>query len=183
MAPSNTLGFTPVSIMGKSCAPFALIAGTALLFGCSEAPEKEEGSAAADYAARINAEKASAAGQAALAPVSGGVSEGADAPTPAARAPEAAPTVAQPLNPVAPGAFSPGTATDPNSACNANAFGEFLGQKPDADVRAAIMDRAIALPEVRFISPGSEYIKPDPTHPRLNIMIAVDGVIRDIRCG
>ncbi|MEM1195299.1 MAG: hypothetical protein AAGH57_04280 [Pseudomonadota bacterium] len=173
--------------MGKSCAHIALIAGSSFILGCSAAPEEGQGSAAADYAARINAEKASSAEQAALAPVREGVSDGmredAAAPPLAAQAPEAAPSVAQPLNPVAPGAFAPGTATDPNSACNANAFGEFLGQKPDAEVRAAIMDRAIALPEVRFIAPGSEYIKPDPTHPRLNVMIAVDGVIRDIRCG
>ena len=45
------------------------------------------------------------------------------------------------------------------------------------------MEAATGIPEVRFIAPGSDYIKPDPTHPRLNVMIAVDGIIRDIRCG
>ncbi len=104
------------------------------------------------------------------------------APVPAG-APAPAPTVAQPLESVSSNPYAPGTATDPNSACNANTFGEFIGRQPSADVRAAIMEAAGDLPEVRFIPAGGDYVRPDPTNPRLNVMIAVDGIIRDIRCG
>jgi hypothetical protein len=107
------------------------------------------------------------------------------APPPAASQASAppAPTVAQPLEGISNAPFADGTVTDPNAACNASRFGEFLGREPNAEVRAAIMEAASDIVEVRFIAPGSDYIKPDPTNPRLNFMIAVDGVIRDIRCG
>ncbi|MEO1048303.1 MAG: hypothetical protein AAFW59_08235 [Pseudomonadota bacterium] len=156
-----------MTILGKSIVPAALLA----LAACG-APAEEDTAAASqadDYAARINGEK----------------SAQADAPaaesTPGA--PVAAPTVAEPLETIASGPFNPGTATDPNTACNANLFGQFIGQQPDADVRAQILEVANDVTEVRFIAPGGDYIKPDPTNPRLNVMIAVDGIIRDIRCG
>lgn len=128
----------------------------------SNAPEEAASSEADDFAARINGNK--------------------PATPPVANA-TVAPTVVPPQEGAAPGPYTPGTATDPRSACDAPRFGEFIGQQPNAEVRAAIMDAASDLPEVRFIAPGSDYIKPDPTNPRLNVMIAVDGVIRDIRCG
>lgn len=142
----------------------ALLAASALLAltACSSSTEDEDASSEADdFAARINANKqAEAAGPAV-----------------------ATPTVAPPRDGGASDVFVAGTATDPNSACNANLFGRFLGQQPSAQVRAEIMETAVNIPEVRFITPGSSFIRPDPTHPRLNVMIAVDGVIRDIRCG
>ena len=147
-------------------------AGTAILVSlalaaCSNAPDAETQAAtneADEFAKRINGTKSE--------PVKTAQAE-----------PMAAPTVAQPIENIATGGYAAGTATDPNSACNANAFGEFIGREPDAEVRAAIQAAASDLSEVRFIAPGGQYIKPDPTNPRLNVMIAVDGIIRDIRCG
>lgn len=144
---------------------FAAFASLALAAcsGTAEEPAPQTSEADA-FAQRINGNKA---GQA----VAG------------APAPGAAPTVAAPLESPSSNPFAAGTTTDPNAACNASAFGEFIGRQPSADVRAEIMEAARDLPEVRFISPGGQYIKPDPTNPRLNVMIAVDGIIRDIRCG
>lgn len=148
----------------------AILASAAFLAlaACAEAPEDKTAttSEAEAFAQRIN-------GDLSLK----------DAPQPTAADPVPAPTVAPPRESVSSNPFAAGTATDPNSACNANAFGQFIGRQPDADVRAEIMAAAGNLPEVRFIAPGGDYIKPDPTNPRLNIMIAVDGIIRDIRCG
>ncbi len=147
-------------------APLTLLALTA----CSSEPEQPAAttSEADEFAKRIN-------GSNTLAP----------APTPpgAQASTMPAPQVAQPLDSISNSPFSAGTATDPNTACDANRFGEFLGREPNAQVRAQIMEAASNLSEVRFIAPGGDYIKPDPTNPRLNFMIAVDGVIRDIRCG
>ena len=152
--------------------PFAL-AATALcaLSACSETPDEapKQTSQADEFAARINGGKVAQAEPTATT-----------GPTPS---PLPAPTVAQPLDGITNTPYSAGTASDPNSACNANIFGEYLGRKPSAEVRAAILETAKDQGEVRFIAAGGEYIKPDPTNPRLNIMIAVDGVIRDIRCG
>ena len=95
-----------------------------------------------------------------------------------------APTVAQPLEGAAPGAYTPGTATDPASAtCGANLMGPYIGKPADDPTRAQIMAVAVGAREVRFISPGGAYIRPDPTSPRLNLMIDTLGVIRDARCG
>lgn len=132
--------------------------------GSNSAPAEKQSSEADDFAARIN----------------GGDKTAAAPPQVAATV---APQVVPAAEGVAPGPFAAGTATDPNSACNANRFASFLGQTPSAEVRAQIMEAAGDISEVRFIAPGSDYIKPDPTNPRLNLMIAVDGVIRDIRCG
>lgn len=95
-----------------------------------------------------------------------------------------APTVAEPLEGAAPGAFAPGTATDPQSAgCNANLMGPYIGKAADEPTRIAIQTAAAGASEVRFVAPGGEYIRPDPTSPRLNLMIDNLGVIRDARCG
>lgn len=138
--------------------------------GANEEPAATQTSEADAFAERINGNKTA---QAASAPVA--------APAPAT--PSDAPTVAAPLENVSSNPVRPGTATDPKAACNANAFGEFLGREPDAAVRAEIMEAASGLPEVRFIAPGADFVNPDPTNPRLNFMIAADGIIRDIRCG
>ena len=121
--------------------------------------ETDTGNTADDFAARING------GQ----------------PSPAATV---APTVAQPLDGAAPGAFTAGTQTDPQSAtCAANRMGPFIGKPADEATRAAIMTAAAGAREVRFVPPGSDYIRPDPTNPRLNLMIDNLGIIRDARCG
>ena len=150
-------------------AALLIIPALFILTACgSEPAEENTTSAAEDYAARINGNKSAQETPTAL---------------PTAEPLAVAPTEGAPNAAAAPGAYTAGTAADPNSACNANLFGEFLGKQPNAEVRAQIMEAATNIPEVRFITPGSGYIKPDPTHPRLNVMIAVDGVIRDIRCG
>ncbi|MEM9311174.1 MAG: hypothetical protein AAGA34_06975 [Pseudomonadota bacterium] len=141
----------------------------------TSAPEETPTDEAANYAARINGEQTA---QAQPAPI-----ETASPSAGPSVASGVTPSAAEPLEAGVPNNYAPGTASDPNSACNANLFGQFVGQQPDAEVRAQIMEAAADIPEVRFIAPGSDYIKPDPTHPRLNVMIAVDGVIRDIRCG
>ncbi|MDY7097171.1 MAG: I78 family peptidase inhibitor [Pseudomonadota bacterium] len=148
--------------MNKSA---ALIAATAFftLAACgasneASAPTNE----ADDFAARING-----AGATASAP------QGTQAPK-----------IAEPLSGAAPGAYAAGTATDPQSAtCGANKMGPFLGQRASDEVRQSIMTVAADTQEIRFIAPGSDYVKPDPTHPRLNIMVDTAGVIRDARCG
>lgn len=95
-----------------------------------------------------------------------------------------APKIAQPLPNAAPGVYARGTATDPQSeTCGANRMGAFLNKPADDATRRAIMEAASDVREVRFIAPGSDHIEPDPTSPRLNIMIDVTGVIRDARCG
>ena len=151
-----------------SRAALAMLPALMIMSACASEPKQEDTtSAAEDYAARINGEKSAQATPTAL--------------------PTAEPIPVAPATPAsaaaAPSGYEPGTSSDPNSACNANLFGQFIGKQPNAEVRAQIMDAATDMPEVRFITPGSDYIKPDPTHPRLNVMIAADGVIRDIRCG
>ncbi|MEM6827800.1 MAG: hypothetical protein AAF553_07630 [Pseudomonadota bacterium] len=155
-----------MTILGKSMVPAALLA----LAACGAPAEEETTTSQADnYAARINGEQSAQATESVTEVTT-------DTPV-------VGPTVAQPLETIASGPLNPGTATDPNTACNANLFGKFIGQQPDADVRAQILEVANDVTEVRFIAPGGDYIKPDPTNPRLNVMIAVDGIIRDIRCG
>jgi len=165
---------TTALVDGLPMKPHFALAVTALfaLTACGETPQNAAptNSQADDFAARINGDKTA---QAQPADPSAG-----PAPSPLPQA-----SVAQPLEGISNVPYSAGTASDPNSACNANLFAEFLGRQPNAEVRAAIQETAKDQSEVRFIAAGGEYIKPDPTNPRLNIMIAVDGVIRDIRCG
>ena len=95
-----------------------------------------------------------------------------------------APTVATPLPGAAPGAFAPGTQTDPNSACAANKMGDFIGKLADDATRVAAQQAAEGASEVRFIAFGTaEYISPDPANPRLNLMLDQQNIIRDARCG
>ena len=129
------------------------------LAACASEPAEPSTEAAEEFAARING-----AGPTAGAGV--------------------APTVAQPLEGAAEGAFSPGTATDPGSStCAANAMGPFIGKEADDATRAQIMTAAAGASEVRFIPQGSPYVRPDPTNPRLNLMLDNLGIIRDARCG
>ena len=152
--------------MDKLSSAFALSALLALT-ACGGAQEGGSEAAAEDYAARING------GQ------SDGVPEAQTTPVPMAT-----PQVAQPLEGAAPGAFTPGTATDPQSmTCGANLMGPFLGRPADEATRSSIAALATGASEVRFIEPGSDYIRPDPTNPRLNLMLDNLGIIRDARCG
>lgn len=131
-----------------------------LLSACSAA-ETDTANSADDFAARIN---------------------GGDTPNAQATV---APTVAPPRENAAPGAFAPGTATDPESAtCAANMMGPYLGKLADEATRSAIDAAAFgAASEVRFVAPGGDYISPDPTSSRLNLMLDNQGIIRDARCG
>lgn len=130
-----------------------------MLVACGQGPETGS-NGAEDFAARIN----------------GG------APQPEAIQ---TPTVAAPLPNAAEGPYVPGTLTDPQSSiCGANLMGEFVGKKADDTTRAAIMQAAEGNSgSVRFVLPGSATVQPDPTNPRLSIMIDNLGIIRDARCG
>lgn len=173
------------------------------LAACGESPSGNS-ETAQDYAARING-----AGGEAAAPSAGSVDGAAPAtPEQAAQVDEAgqivqpvvlpAPTIAQPLPGAASGAYVPGTLTDPNSAtCGANLMGQYVGKEADLATKAAIKlaasganasganasgASASGSGEVRFVSAG-ESVNPDPTSPRLNIMIDNLNIIRDARCG
>jgi len=144
----------------KTALPASLIL---LLCACGGSePEPDASDEAADFAARIN-------------------STSAPAPAPAGMA---APTVEPPHEDAAQGPFVAGTATDPQSStCGANAMGDFLGKKADEAIRRAVMEAAGDGREVRFIAYGSDNIPPDPTNPRLNLMLDRTGIIKDARCG
>lgn len=150
-----------------------LILPLCLVFAACGATEPSNTSdVAEDFSARIN----------------GGQGSQSQTPRPtadeAADTPVAAPTVAQALPQAAEGAFTPGTATDPNSAtCAANVMGPFIGKQADDATRAAILTAAAGASEVRFIPHGSPFVRPDPTNPRLNLMLDNLGIIRDARCG
>lgn len=133
------------------------------LAACGGTPDSGTSQEADAFAARINGQGAAA-----------------DA-TPQ---PASTPTVAKPLPNAAEGAFAPGTATDPEAAtCDANRMGPFIGMLADAQTRTNIEATASSGREIRFISPGGDYINPDPTNPRLNIMLDAQDIIRDARCG
>ena len=108
----------------------------------------------------------------------------ASPPAPPAQA-TAAPRIAQPLPGAAPGAFMPGTATDPAAAtCGANLMGPFLGKLADEPTRLAIVKALGRSENVRFVAFGSVgFVNPDPTSPRLNLMLDQQSIIRDARCG
>ncbi|MEM6476584.1 MAG: hypothetical protein AAF687_10500 [Pseudomonadota bacterium] len=95
-----------------------------------------------------------------------------------------APTMQEEKPGAAPGPFTAGTQTDPNSACGANLVGEFIGKQADDATRVAVQNAATGASEVRFIGAGSsDFINPDPTSPRLNLMLDANQIIRDARCG
>lgn len=144
-----------------TCAAFALSA-------CGSQPE-QPGNDAESFAARI------------------GSGEAAPAPAGAAPAPEATatPKIAQPLPGAAPGAFARGTLTDPASkTCGAPLMGPFIGKAADQPTRAEIAKVLGRTDNLRFVAFGStSYVNPDPTNPRLSIMLDAQDIIRDARCG
>ena len=139
----------------------AILAAASLLAlsACGGGTEDSSGNTAAEFAARINGGQKSAA-------------EGS-----------VAPGVAQPGPDAATGPYTPGTYTDPAVVCGANVLGPYIGQAASEETRAEILGMIAGSNEVRFISPGGTFINPDPTHPRLNVMLDATGVIRDARCG
>lgn len=143
----------------------AIVAATAslMLTACGTDPETASNSnQAEDFAARIG---------------------GGNGATPAPQA-SATPKVAQPLPNAAEGAYTPGTATDPQSAtCDANRMGPFIGRVADTTTRTDIANTAASGREIRFLRPGVDFITPDAGNPRLNIMLDSQDIIRDARCG
>ncbi|MFN3864403.1 MAG: hypothetical protein ACK4RT_09010 [Erythrobacter sp.] len=105
----------------------------------------------------------------------------------ASPAPEATatPRIAEPLPGAAPGAFAKGTLTDPASkTCGANLMGPFIGKPADQATRAAIAKTLGRTDNLRFVVFGSvENVNPDPTNPRLSLMLDAQNIIRDARCG
>ncbi len=106
----------------------------------------------------------------------------ASVPDPAATA---TPQIAQTLPGAAPGAFARGTLTDPASAkCGAPLMAPFMGKLADQPTRAAIAQTLGRTDRLRFVAFGSEAnVNPDPTNPRLSLMLDAQGIIRDARCG
>ena len=103
------------------------------------------------------------------------------APNPAATV---APTVAAPLPGAAPGPFARGTLTDPASAtCGAPLMGPFIGKLADQPTRAEIVKVLGRNDNLRFVALGGGGVNPDPTNPRLSIMLDAQNIIRDARCG
>ena len=103
-------------------------------------------------------------------------------PAPAATA---TPTIAKPLPGAAPGAFAEGTLTDPASkTCGANLMGPFIGKPADQATRAEIAKTLGRTDNLRFVTFGSTAnVNPDPTNPRLSLMLDAQNIIRDARCG
>ena len=103
-------------------------------------------------------------------------------PTPLATA---TPTIAEPLPGAAPGPYARGTLTDPASkTCGANLMGPFLGRPADQATRAEIVKVLGRTDNLRFVVFGSAgFVNPDPTNPRLSIMLDSQNMIADARCG
>ncbi|MEM6266210.1 MAG: I78 family peptidase inhibitor [Pseudomonadota bacterium] len=140
----------------------AFAAATLLaLAACGSNAEETTANEADDFAARINS--------------------GGNEPLPEATV---SPSVAPPRPNAAQGPYRPGTATDPESAiCGANEMGPFLGQEATDDVKLEIINVIDGANEVRFVMPSGVNVTPDPTNPRLSIMLDAQGIIRDARCG
>jgi hypothetical protein len=96
-----------------------------------------------------------------------------------------APRLAEPIPGAAPGPYAPGTLTDPASAtCGANLMGPFIDKLADDATRAEIVAALGRSDNLRFVAFGTPgYIKPDPTNPRLSLMLDRQNIIRDARCG
>lgn len=146
---------------------FVLPALTLLLSACGSEPE-QAGNDADSFAARI--------GKGEATPGPGGV--------PVAQA-TVAPIVAEPKPGAAPGPFAPGTLTDPASrTCGAPLMGPFIGKLADQATRAEIAKMLGRTDNLRFVTFGSiGNVNPDPTNPRLSIMLDAQNIIRDARCG
>jgi hypothetical protein len=144
---------------------FALPALCLTLAACGGEPA-QPGNDAESFAARIGA---------------GDATPGAT-PAPAATA---APQIAEPLPGAAPGPYARGTLTDPASkTCGAPLMGPFIGKLADQTTRAEIAKMLGRTDNLRFVAYGSiANINPDPTNPRLSIMLDAQNIIRDARCG
>ncbi|QDH35072.1 hypothetical protein [Porphyrobacter sp. YT40] len=138
-----------------------------MLSACGSEPA-QPGNDAEDFAARIGGAQAT--------PAPG------TAPAPAATA---TPQIAQQLPGAAPGPFARGTLTDPASAtCGAPLMGPFIGKLADQTTRAEIAKMLGRTENLRFVAYGSAgNVNPDPTNPRLSIMLDAQNIIRDARCG
>lgn len=158
----------------KRAFPLALPALALALAACGNEPAQQSGNDAESFAARI--------GQGTPAATPGAVSGEAPAPAPAATA---TPQVAAPLPGAAPGPFARGTLTDPASrTCGAPLMGPFIGRQADQATRAQIAQVLGRTDNLRFVAHGSGgYVNPDPTNPRLSIMLDAQNIIRDARCG
>lgn len=146
---------------------FALPALALALSACGSEPQ-QPGNDAESFAERIGAGEAT--------PAPGGT------PAPAATV---APQIAQPLPGAAPGPFARGTLTDPASkTCGAPLMGPFMGKLADQATRAEIANMLGRTDNLRFVAFGSGgNVNPDPTNPRLSIMLDAQNIIRDARCG
>lgn len=96
-----------------------------------------------------------------------------------------APKIATPMPGAAPGPFAPGTQTDPAAkTCGANLMGPFIGKLADQPTRAEIVKVLGRTDNLRFVTYGSNgFVNPDPTNPRLSLMLDAQNIIRDARCG
>lgn len=68
------------------------------------------------------------------------------------------------------------------SQCNAPKVAPFYGRQADEATQAAVMAAVAPQTDVRFIEAGSA-LPEDTASPRLNVMIDVNGNIREARCG
>lgn len=95
------------------------------------------------------------------------------------------PRIVKPLPGAAPGPFARGTLTDPASkTCGAPLMGPFIGKVADQATRAEIAKMLGRTDNLRFVTYGSVgTVNPDPTNPRLSLMLDAQNVIRDARCG
>ena len=95
------------------------------------------------------------------------------------------PKVAPPMPGAAPGPFARGTLTDPASkTCGAPLMGPFMGKLADQATRAEIAKALGRTNNLRFVAVGSGIsVNPDPTNPRLSVMLDAQNIIRDARCG
>ena len=103
---------------------------------------------------------------------------------PSAAAPAAdAPTAAGPVPSQVASPPQPVIYTDPKSAsCGAPDLASFIGKADSPAVRGQIETAAKAPGGIRFVPPGSANTT-DYRADRLNVMIDVTGVLRDLRCG
>lgn len=111
-----------------------------------------------------------------------GKGEATPDPAPAGTVP---PTIATPLPGAAPGPFTPGTLTDPAAkTCGAPLMGPFIGKLADQATRAEIAKVLGRTDNLRFVAYGTPgNVNPDPTNPRLSLMLDAQNIIRDARCG
>lgn len=141
--------------------PFAFAA--LALAACGAEPEKPANDADS-FAARIKSGEAT--------------------PTPAPTG-MTTPKIAKTLPGAAPGPYARGTLTDPESkTCGAPLMGPFIGKLADQATRAEIAKLLGRTSNLRFVAFGSTgNVFPDPTNPRLSIMLDEQNIIRDARCG